>query len=275
MPWKVPYPPGFVIVNEPPTTSSGVSFLSRARSRDVRDRLRHAEQVQRLRVLHDRHDQALAVGKLDGEAEVDEALRDDLVAANLAVHVRVVAQCLGRRPRDEREIGRVDAVGRRVLLLQLPADRDHLRHVDLDRARDVRRCVERLAHVLGDPATHRRHRLERLAGAGSLRLLGSDRRLRGDGARAARAVVPTGGAAPPVRWRCCDSGTGAGRRRGGRLARAGGAGGPAAMKAWMSFLVTRPPPPVPGTCVGSMPCSAAIRATTGETNERPFPDGAA
>ena len=39
----------------------------------------------------------------------------------------------------------------------------------------------------------------------------------------------------------------------------------------MSFFVTRPPVPVPGTTVGSMPCSAAIRATTGETKILPFP----
>src|SRR6266496_3221032 len=39
--------------------------------RDVGHGLRHAEQVERLRVLHDRHDQSLAVLQLDGEAEVD------------------------------------------------------------------------------------------------------------------------------------------------------------------------------------------------------------
>jgi hypothetical protein len=33
----------------------------------------------------------------------------------------------------------------------------------------------------------------------------------------------------------------------------------------MSFFVTRPPRPVPGTLETSTPCSAAIRATTGET----------
>ena len=67
------------------------------------------------------------------------------------------------------------------------------------------------------------------------------------------------------------------RRRGGRgrWQPAGGAGacaagGPASMKAWMSFFVTRPPVPVPGTWAGSIPCSEAIRATTGETNDLPF-----
>ncbi|HVM55992.1 MAG TPA: hypothetical protein VMT74_00925, partial [Gaiellaceae bacterium] len=42
----------------------------------------------------------------------------------------------------------------------------------------------------------------------------------------------------------------------------------------MSCFVTRPPRPVPPTSAGSTPCSAAIRATTGETNF-PFPDGSA
>src|SRR5438874_12541939 len=40
----------------------------------------------------------------------------------------------------------------------------------------------------------------------------------------------------------------------------------------MSFFVTRPPEPVPGTWDGSTPCSDAIRATTGDTNALPFPD---
>ena len=39
----------------------------------------------------------------------------------------------------------------------------------------------------------------------------------------------------------------------------------------MSFFVTRPPVPVPGTDVGSIPCSAAMRATTGETKVLPLP----
>ena len=47
----------------------------------------------------------------------------------------------------------------------------------------------------------------------------------------------------------------------------------------MSFLVTRPSRPVPVTVVGSIPCSEAIRATTGETKvccspPEPLPEGA-
>jgi hypothetical protein len=52
------------------------------------------------------------------------------------------------------------------------------------------------------------------------------------------------------------------------------AGPPDSRKAWMSFLVTRPPVPVPGTWAGSIPCSDAMRATTGETNDFPFSPGA-
>jgi hypothetical protein len=43
------------------------------------------------------------------------------------------------------------------------------------------------------------------------------------------------------------------------------------MKFRMSFFVTRPPRPVPGTWVTSTSCSEAIRATTGETKLFPSP----
>ena len=46
---------------------------------------------------------------------------------------------------------------------------------------------------------------------------------------------------------------------------------PDSTNARMSFFVTRPPAPVPVTWPTSTPCSAAIRATTGETNVRSLP----
>src|SRR5215213_5735324 len=52
--------------------------------RDLGDPARDPEQVEALRVLEHRHDQALAVRELDGEAEVDVVAGDDLVAADLA-----------------------------------------------------------------------------------------------------------------------------------------------------------------------------------------------
>ena len=51
---------------------------------------------------------------------------------------------------------------------------------------------------------------------------------------------------------------------------AGAAAPPDSMNARMSFLVTRPPWPVPWTAPTSTPCSAAMRATTGETKVLPF-----
>src|SRR5579884_1435140 len=47
---------------------------------------------------------------------------------------------------------------------------------------------------------------------------------------------------------------------------------PDSTNARMSFFVTRPPEPVPGTWEGSIPCSPAILATTGETNALPLPE---
>ena len=94
----------------------------------------------------------------------------------------------------------------------------------------------------------------------------------GGGAAAAGGVAAGAGAAG------AGSGVAATGSAGGAVAAAGGSGAggggaaaPDSMKPRMSFFVTRPPVPVPGTTDGSIPCSAAIRATTGETNVLPFP----
>ena len=116
--------------------------------------------------------------------------------------------------------------------------------------------------MLGDPSSHRAHRLELLADAGCDRLgrarrgsrsCGGCRRLRGGLGRSLRRGGGRRAARPEPPER-------AGRRLGRRSA-----GGPDSMKSRMSFLVTRPPRPLPGTCCTSTPCSEAIRATTGET----------
>ena len=112
----------------------------------------------------------LPVGELDREPEVDPRPRDDLLAADLAVDPRVLLERLDDRAGDEDQVRRVDAVGLLVLGLELVADLDDAGHVDLDRARHVGGGVERAAHVLGDPAAHRVHRLELLAGCGGHRL---------------------------------------------------------------------------------------------------------
>ena len=63
----------------PPRASSLALALRSPRPRG------HAEQVEALGVADHGDDQALAVGQLDREAEVDVVARDDLVAAQLAV----------------------------------------------------------------------------------------------------------------------------------------------------------------------------------------------
>ena len=117
--------------------------------------------------------------------------RDDALAAELAVDPRVVLEGLDRGAGDEREVRDVHSVRALVLRLELLPERDDARHVDLDRARHVRRRVERAAHVLRDAASHRGHRLERLCRAPSRA---------GAEARAASAVAaPAAPASAPER----------------------------------------------------------------------------
>ena len=151
--------------------------------------------------------------------------------------------------------------------LSLLADRDDARHVDLDRARHVRGGVERAAHVLGDPAPHRVHRLQLLAGRrlrpGSR--CGLRRRAAAGGAAAAGGGrgLGCGAEAPPAR---SGSGLAARRpRRGSRFAGGAAAARRTRRSARMSFFVTRPPRPGARDAATSTPCSAAMRATTGET----------
>ena len=97
----------------------GEQLLVARTLRDVGHALRDPEEVQRLRVLQDGNDEALAVGELDGESQVHVVARDDLVAAQFAVDPRVVLQRLDGGACDKRQVGRVDAVALLVLLLQL------------------------------------------------------------------------------------------------------------------------------------------------------------
>ena len=131
---------------------------------EILDRARGAGEVQVLRVSDHGDDQALAFLERDRDPDVDVGTRDDGETSDLAVDPRVVLEGLDRRPGDEREVREVDALAGQ-LRLELLAQRDDARHVDLDGARHVRGRVDGAAHVLHDPAAHRRHRLERLAGS--------------------------------------------------------------------------------------------------------------
>mgnify|MGYP000485159433 CR=1 FL=1 len=77
----------------------------------------HAEQVQVLRVLDHRHDQALAVVERDGDSQVDPGARYHLVAPDLGVHERVVLQRFDGRLGDEVTVNRYMRYDDRIELL--------------------------------------------------------------------------------------------------------------------------------------------------------------
>ena len=104
---SVPYGPGFVIVNVPPTMSSGLSFLPRLAAQ-IADLVRDRPHPLGLGVVDDRHHQALEV-EVDGDAEVDVVVHDQLVLAERRVHFGVVADGVDDRARDEREIREAEA----------------------------------------------------------------------------------------------------------------------------------------------------------------------
>src|SRR5574337_154218 len=103
---------------------------------EVLDRPRDPREVQVLRIPDDRDDEAPALLEGDGDPEVDELAGDDALTPDLAVHPRVLLERVDGRPRDEAEVGEVDAVCGK-LGLELLAEGDDAREIDLDRARDV------------------------------------------------------------------------------------------------------------------------------------------
>ena len=76
MPNSAPNTPGFVIVNVPPETSSGLSCLRARAVREVGDRAAQPEQVLLVRVLDHRDDQAPV--ERHGDADVDVLVVDDV-----------------------------------------------------------------------------------------------------------------------------------------------------------------------------------------------------
>ena len=87
---SVPNGPGLVIVNVPPTISSGLSFFDRARA--ARSLISRAIARRRFAVgvVDDRHHQALEV-EVDGDAEVHVVVHDQLVVAERRVDLGELA----------------------------------------------------------------------------------------------------------------------------------------------------------------------------------------
>src|SRR3954447_5009307 len=89
---------------------------------------------------------------------------------------------------------------------------------------------------------------------------------------AAGAAAGAGGAGAAGAGAAGAAGAGSTGAAGSAVAAVAAPWPPCSMKDLMSFLVTRPPDPEPGTCDGSIPCSAAILATTGEMKDLPLSD---
>src|SRR5947209_15100976 len=122
--------------------------------------------------LDDGDDQAPV--ERDGHAEVDVALVDDLVAADLRVEDGKLSDGLRDGLEDEGHVGELRPRALPELPFVLLAQAVDARHVYLIDGGDVRRGALRHDHVLGDALAHDRHRLDAVALAGL-----DGRRLRG------------------------------------------------------------------------------------------------
>ena len=100
---SVPYGPALVMVNVPPAMSSGDELLGAGPAGEVGDLAGDGPQPLVVGVVDDRHDQALEV-EVDGDAEVDVVVHDQLVLADRGVDVRELARW--RRPRARAMNGR-------------------------------------------------------------------------------------------------------------------------------------------------------------------------
>ena len=85
----------FVIVNVPPTISSGPSCFALGARREVADLAGDQPQPLAVGVADDRRDQALEV-EVDRDAEVDVAVHDERLAVDARVDVRVVVHDVAR-----------------------------------------------------------------------------------------------------------------------------------------------------------------------------------
>ena len=156
-----------------------------------------------------------------------------------------------------------------VLRLPLLAQVDDAGHVHLDHGRDVRGGVERVAHVAGDHLADGVELVQLLVASAGNQRLGGGRGGRGGGSgrrRRGRCRLRRGRGG---RRSLTTAGSSGGGAKWGTSCTCGASWPPLSMNACTSFLVTRPPRPVPSIWLTSSRCSASIRATTGEMKVRP------
>ena len=104
-----PAEPLLEIVNVPPWISSGLSL--RVRARLARSLISRASALQPLGLgAADHRRQQTLVVEVDGDAEIDVVVDDELVVADAGVEVRELGQPVDDRPGDERQVREAEAL---------------------------------------------------------------------------------------------------------------------------------------------------------------------
>ena len=236
---SVPNGPMFVIVNVPPTTSSGPScfdFARAARSRISRA-IRRSRLPSALRItgaIRPLKSRSTAMPRLQ------VAVHDERVAVDARVDVRVVVHDVAERAHDERQVREREA------LLGLPRGLVRAPRRARSRSKSTRTDVYTCALVAFDRT---------MCSAVRRRMLSNGT----TSSPAPRATRCRRGAVPARR-----AGAGGGGRRRARARRRGRRTARAAAASSTSLRVMRPPSPVPRICAGSRPCSAIMRRTSGD-----------
>ncbi len=237
--------PGLVTVKVEPSTSSGLSFLLRARSpRSVMPRCRPRKL---------RSPAFFRTGTMSPQSSATAmptlivAVVADVVAFERGVDDGKLLHGDDGGAHEERHEGEADAVALLESGLLLGAQGHDAGEIHFVHAVDVSTGAARLDHALGDDLAHVGHGNE-VAGIGSGSGMGGAAK-RVQVTAATRFARRDGRMRPSPHWPCptragCDPWR--------------------SMKAVMSCLVMRPPRPVPETCERLTPCSRAILRTRGE-----------
>ncbi len=122
---------------------------------ELADRLLDAGEAHVLRIAQDRHDEPLL--RADRDADVVVVLKDDLVAVDLGVDRRHVAQALDRRLHEERHEAEAHAVALLEVVAEFLPDGQDFRHVDLVEGRQHGGGVLGFLQPLRDAAAETRH----------------------------------------------------------------------------------------------------------------------
>ncbi len=187
---SVPKPPALVMVKVPPEMSSIVSRLERAR--DASPDISRAKATSRFSSARwtTGHQQTLEV-EVDGNAEIDLAVHDQLVFPHGRVEVGPFLQSVDDGPRYERQVGQAEPFGRLEMLPLGQAGPLDSGVVNLHGHRRVRRGVLGTHHVFRGAPPDVREGHDRVALAGYWHRPGRDDagrrcsgRLRGGGGNA-------------------------------------------------------------------------------------------